>query len=485
VSAPKPIVAIVGRPNVGKSTLFNRLVGKRLAIVHDEPGVTRDRHYADAVSLGKAYTLIDTGGLDTESRDDMQLAIREQIEIALDEADVVVCALDATAPLTSADSAEVALLRRTRKPVLYLANKCDSERHEAEASELYRLGMTELHVVSALHGRGMARFEQALVAALGGPSATAGEDRTARLGSLRSRRRAAASADLGADADSEARVDPDADAKTRPDLDPLRVAVIGRPNSGKSSLVNQLLGQLRLLVHDAPGTTRDPIDTLIERHGRRFVLIDTAGLRRKSSVAKSGSVVEALSVIQGVRAMDRAHLTLLLCDGERGVDEQEAKILGLAVDRGRGVVVGLNKIDLLDARTARQAVERAREKLSFAPWTPIEKLSALTGEGTARLLRRIASVGKAYGSRVGTGELNRFFEEVLTTHPPPTRGGRAPRFYFVTQAETAPPVFVVQASDPDHVHFSYQRYVVNAIRKRFGFEGVPIQVHYRRPRRRK
>jgi len=473
---PKPIVAIIGRPNVGKSTLFNRLVGKRLAIVHDEPGVTRDRHYADAESFGVAYTLIDTGGFDPRGGDKMQLAIREQIDIALDEADVVVCVLDAAASLTSADSAEVDLLRRARKPVLYLANKCDSERLEIESAELYRLGMAELHLVSALHGRGMARFEQALVQALGVPSPPPSSRATGRAARSSRRRR---------DEPEPAAETTTAEIEGTAELDPLRVAVVGRPNSGKSSLINRLLGQQRLLVHDEPGTTRDPIDTLIQRHGVRLVLVDTAGLRRKSSVAKGGNVVEALSVIQGVRAMDRAQLTVLLCDGARGVDEQDAKILGLCVDRHRGVVVALNKIDVLDAAARRKAIERARERLSFAPWAPIEQLSARTGEGTGRLLRTIERVGRAFGSRVGTGELNRFFEEVLTTHPPPTRGGRAPRFYFVTQAETAPPVFVVQASDPDHVHFSYQRYVINAIRKRFGFEGVPIRVHYRRPRRRK
>ena len=483
MSEPKPIVAIIGRPNVGKSTLFNRLVGKRVALVHDEPGVTRDRHYADAVSYGVGYTLIDTGGLDPESTDTMQLAIREQIEIALSEADVVVCVLDGTAALTSADAAEIKLLRRAHKPVLYLANKCDSERHEAESAELYRLGMTELHTVSALHGRGMARFEQALVQALGRPPAPASDEggggRGTRLSSRR-KRRAEALAEV---AEAELAADPGADGRGQPD--PLCVAVVGRPNSGKSSLINRLLGESRLLVHDAPGTTRDPIDTLIERHGRHIKLIDTAGLRRKSSVARSGTVIEAMAVIQGVRAVDRSHLAVLLCDAERGVDEQDAKILGLCVDRGRGIIIGLNKIDLLSPADQREAVKRAREKLSFAPWAPIEKLSALTGEGTGRLLRAIEQVGQAFGSRVGTGELNRFFEEVLATHPPPTRGGRAPRFYFITQAETAPPMFVVQASDPDHVHFSYQRYVINAIRKRFGFEGVPLRALYRRPKRRK
>jgi len=505
MSAPRPIVAIIGRPNVGKSTLFNRLVGQRLAIVHDEPGVTRDRHYADASSLGRPYTLIDTGGFDPESSDRMQAAIVRQIGVALEEADVILCALDATLPLSSTDHAEIDLLRRTRKPVIYLANKCDSERQEAESSELYRLGMDYLHTVSALHGRGMSRLEHAIAQALdsliqtqGEPLATGGAAATGE----KKRSRGSAMPDpgprplarRGARARRKAEQELDSTQGEKTDVEsldaplaaaePLRVAVVGRPNSGKSSLINRLLGEERLLVHDAPGTTRDPIDTLIERGGQRFVFVDTAGLRRKSSVAKSRDTVEALSVLQGIRAIDRAEVVVLLCDAERGVDEQEAKIMGLAMDRGRALLIGLNKIDLLSPSGLREAVKRAREKLSFVPWAPIEKLSALTGDGTSRLLKAVGRVGASYVQRVSTGEVNRFFEEVLTSHPPPTQGGRAPRFYYVAQVETAPPLFVVQTSHPEYIHFSYQRYVINAIRKRFGFEGVPIRVSYKKPRRR-
>jgi GTP-binding protein len=456
--ASKPIVALIGRPNVGKSTLFNRLVGKRLAIVHDEPGVTRDRHYADADCLGHPYTLIDTGGFDPEGDDEMQHGIREQIEVALDEADVVLCLLDCTVGPTAMDEAALKRLRQTEQPVLYLANKADSDRQQAEGAELYRLGMAELHFVSALHGRGFGRLEEALADALIGVRATKHPAVPSDAPTI-----------VAADAEDNA----------------LRVAVVGRPNAGKSSLINRLLGADRMLVDSAPGTTRDPIDALVERRAGSFVFVDTAGLRRKSRVMKSRSTVEALSVVRGIRAIDRAHLTVLLCDAARGVEEQDAKILGLALDRGRGALVALNKIDLLDRAALKAATQQLHDKLTFASWVPVAKLSALTGRGTSKLLERVAEVGRSYRQRVATGELNRFFESVLSAHTPPVRGGRAPRFYYMTQVETAPPLFLIETSHPDQIHFSYQRYVINAIRKQFGFDGVPIRVRYRRAGRRK
>ena len=299
----KPIVALIGRPNVGKSTLFNRLVGRREAIVHDRPGVTRDRHYADAMSLGFAYTLIDTGGFDPSGDDDMKQGIVSHVEVALSEADVVICVLDATAPPTSTDSDEVALLRRSEKPVIYVANKSDSDGKELDGHDLFRLGMEKIIFISALHGRGMTDLEEAIVAALGEPY-----------------------------------VEP----PPQPD-DAIRVAVIGRPNAGKSSLINRLLGEDRLLVDDRPGTTRDPIDSRIERAGGRYLFVDTAGLRRKARVAKTGDAVEAMSVIKAIRAVERAEVVILMCDAPEGVAEQDAKVLGLATDRGRAIVVGLNK----------------------------------------------------------------------------------------------------------------------------------------------
>ena len=409
------IVALIGRPNVGKSTLFNRLIGKKTAIVHDEPGVTRDRHYGDVQSRGRRYALIDTGGFDPESADPMKRGIKRQIDLAVEEADVIVCVLDAEASAAPADHAELSLLRRAGKPVIYVANKADSPRMETEATDLYRLGVDRIIPISALHGRGIDDLEVAIADALPPFEATPATDVEALTAA---------------------------------------VAVVGKPNAGKSSLVNRLAGAERVLVDPRPGTTRDPIDTLVERGGKRFLLIDTAGIRRKASVSREDDMVEAVSVLHAIQSMDRCEVVLLMCDADAGVAEQDAKILGLAVDRGRGIVIALNKVDLLDKAATARADEGARDKLAFAPWAPLVHVSAVTGRGMKTLFDTVARVADAYRRRVPTGELNRFFEGVLTTHPPPTSGGRAPRLFYITQAETSPPLFVVLASSPDKIHFS-------------------------------
>jgi len=439
------LVAIVGRPNVGKSTLFNRLVGHREAIVHDEAGVTRDRHYADAWSLGRTYTVVDTGGFDPESDDPMRQGITRQVQVAIEEADLIVCVFDAVHGPTESDRQAVDLLRKSRRPVLYAANKADSERGVLEANELYSLGVEPIHAISALHGRGFTELEQALVEAL--PPAS---DRTAAPA----------------------------------DEDVARVAVVGRPNAGKSSLVNRLAGEARALVDTRPGTTRDPINTMIERIGHRFLLVDTAGIRRRSRVTKNRDAVEVVSVLRAMRSMQEAEVVVLLCDAAVGVAEQDAKILGLATERGRAVVVALNKMDQLTRAELADAEQKARDKLTFAPWAPFVFTSALTGRGTQSMLRKVLKVRDNFRRRVPTAELNRFFETVLETHPPPTQGGKAPRFYYVTQADTAPPLFVIMCSAPEAVHFSYQRYVKNQLRRHFDFEGVAIRVAYRKRRRR-
>ncbi len=448
MSGVKPVVALIGRPNVGKSTIFNRLVGRRQAIVHDRPGVTRDRHYGDAEVRGRSYILIDTGGFEPHGDDDMQQGIAQQVEVALAEADVTICVLDARTPPTSADSEELALLRRSDKPVIYLGNKADSERLEVEGNELYRLGVDKIFFVSALHGRGMPAVEQALVEAFGEPP------------------------------DEE---DEDADEAER---DEIRVAVVGRPNAGKSSLINRLLGEERLMVDSRPGTTRDAIDTQIVKDGRKYLFVDTAGLRRKASVSRGRDAVEAMSVMVAVKAIARCEIVVVLCDAERGVAEQDAKILGLAMDRGRGVVIALNKMDLLDRDEKKKAESEARDVLSFVSWASVTRMSAKTGRGVMRLLDSIDRVRRSFDRRVSTGQLNRFFDTVLVAKPPPIHRGRAPRFYYVTQARNRPPTFMIVTSHPNNLHFSYQRYVANAIRKEFDFEGVPIRVHYRRKDRR-
>jgi GTP-binding protein len=439
-----PIVAVVGRPNVGKSTLFNRLARQRVAIVHDEPGVTRDRHYVDTSAFGRDYTLIDTGGFDPESDDPMRSGIATHVRAAIAEADVIVFVTDATTELTHADRAAIKLLRAAQKPVLYAANKADSPRSDADAFELYRMGVDKVHPISALHGRGIGELESDIVLALPPPAE---------------------------------------DAEQPAEDGIARIAIVGRPNAGKSSLMNRLLGEDRMLVDDRPGTTRDAIDALIERGEKKYVFIDTAGIRRKGKVAKAEDTVESVSVLHAIRSIERAHVTVLMCDASEGVAEQDAKILGLAEDRGRAMIIALNKTDLLTKDLADKAEERARDKITFAPYVPIVRISAKTGRGVPELFRQVDKVATAFRQRVPTGQLNRFFEQVLATRPPPTSGGKAPRLYYITQAEVAPPTFVVIASAPDAVHFSYRRFVVNQLRKAFGFEGVPVRVHYRDKRR--
>ena len=438
-----PQVAIVGRPNVGKSTLFNRLARRRHAIVHDEPGVTRDRHYVDTSAFGRDYTLIDTGGFDPDSDDPMKTGITRHVKEAIIEADVIVFVSDAEVPLTSADRTAVGLLRSAKKPVIFAANKADSPKADADAYEIYRLGVENVIPVSALHGRGMGDLEAAIIAA------------------------------LPAKPEEKEEVD-----GTVP-----RIAIVGRPNAGKSSLMNRILGEDRMIVDSRPGTTRDAIDAYVERDGKRYVFIDTAGLRKKGQVTKASDAIEAASVGAAVKAIERCGVVVLLADSEEGVAEQDAKILGLAADRGRGMVIALNKIDLLKKGELDKAQELARDKLTFAPFAPVVRISAKTGRGTGELFDTIDRVSAMYHKRIGTGPLNRFFESVLELKPPPTKGGKAPRLYYMTQVETAPPVFVIIASAPDSVHFSYQRFVVNELRKAFGFEGVPVRVVYREKRK--
>jgi GTPase len=440
-----PIVAIVGRPNVGKSTLFNRLARKPLAIVHDEPGVTRDRHYTDTTAFGRDYTLVDTGGFDPESDDPMKSGIARHVKAAIAEADVIVFVTDDH--LTHADRAAVALLRASDKKVLYAANKADSPTQDANAFEIYRLGVDKVLPVSALHGRGVGDLEAAIVAAL--PKKVP---------------------------------EPEDDGERW-----TRIAIVGRPNAGKSSLLNRLLKEDRMLVDDRPGTTRDAIDAVVTRkvgdEERRYVFIDTAGIRKKGRVTKAADEVESKSVLLAIRSIERAHVVVLMVDANDGVSEQDAKIMGLAEERGRAMVVGLNKSDLLDKDRVKKAEETARDKISFVPYVPFVRLSAKTGRGVNELLDTVDSVRAAFSKRIGTGELNRFFADVLEERPPPTMGGKAPRLYYVTQAEHSPPKFVVVTSAPDSVHFSYQRFVINQLRKHFGFEGVPLRMVYKQKRR--
>lgn len=431
-----PIVAIVGRPNVGKSALFNRLTGAPLAIVEDMPGVTRDRLYAEANALGRAYVLIDTGGFDPASDDPMTQSIALQVRIALEEADLVVCVLDATCPPMPADREAVTLLRQSSLPVVYVANKADNPRVSADAVEYYTLGLPELLPVSALHGHGVAALEDKLLEFFPPPT----EDAEVTEGSID------------------------------------RIAIVGRPNAGKSSLVNRLLGEERQIVDDRPGTTVDSVDTQLEIDGERVILIDTAGIRRKRSVEFG---LESLAVMQAIRAIERSNVVVLMIDAQAGVSEQDAKIAGLAIERGRALVIALNKGDLLDDAGRKQAIQNARDVFNFASWAPLQIVSVSSGRGVSKLMQRVRACALAHKLRVTTGEVNRFFEEVLERHPPPSMNNRSVRIYYVTQVQAAPPTFVVASNYPERVHFSYRRYVVNQLRERFGFDGTPIRVFYR------
>ena len=356
----------------------------------------------------------------------------------------MICAFDGSVDPTSADLEAVKLLRGTDKPVLYVANKADSEKQALGTVSYYELGLEKVFPVSALHGRGLGDLEEALAKLLPEPA-------------------------------------PEGVTLEDPLEGVPRVALVGRPNAGKSSLVNRLTGEDRQLVDDRPGTTVDTVDTLLERDGHRLVLIDTAGMRRKRKVRKQG--VEALSVYQAIRAMERSDLVVLMIDAHEGVGEQDAKIAGLAVDRGCALVIGLNKGDLMSRDEIAAARQRTREVLSFAPWAPMVTLSAKTGRGVKRLLKEVDRAVTAHQKRVKTAALNRFFEEVLERHPPPTQKNRAIRLYYVTQAASAPPTFVVVTNYPKLVHFSYQRYVENQLRERFGFEGTPLKIRYKAKRK--
>ena len=433
----RPVLAIVGRSNVGKSALFNRLCDSRIAIVQDRPGVTRDRLYADARILDRDCVLVDTGGFDPGDQDPRTRGIAEQVLVALQQSDLVLCLFDGAAGAVPADREAVDLLRRSNKPVIYAANKMDNPGQIGVAADLYSLGIPDLVEISALHGHGLGELEERIADQLPPPAAPA----------------------------------PVADQAVP------RIAIVGRPNAGKSSLVNRFLGEQRQLVDDRPGTTVDSVDTLLRYRGRGLVLVDTAGIRRQRSVVRG---VESLGVLQALKALQRCDLAVLMVDAVQGAAEQDARIAGMVLERGRALVVALNKIDLLDRDELKRAEQALRDQLHFAPWAPLKRLSALQGRGIRPLLEAVGRCHASHVKRVGTGELNRFFEQALEHHQPPSRGGRSVRLFYITQASTRPPGFVVSTNRPESIHFSYQRYVANQLRKRFGFEGTPIRVFFRK-----
>jgi len=462
----EPVVALVGRPNVGKSTLFNRIAGRRIAVVHEEPGTTRDRLYADAEWNGLPFTVIDTGGLEllpetveagrrpgpervlTQDSAPYIALMRAQAELAIEEADVVVFVTDAISGLTAADKEVAEVLRKAECPVFLAVNKVDNQRLQHDAMEFYELGLDTLYAVSAYHGIGVADLLDDIVGALREKIRQEGQQPSDR-----------------------------ADASDR-----VEVAIVGRPNVGKSSLLNQLLGEERVIVSSVPGTTRDAVDTTLEWEGTAITLVDTAGIRRRGKVAAG---VEYYSVVRALRAIRRADVALLVVDGYEGVRAQDTHIAGAIVDEWASVVVLVNKWDLVekDQDTMVEYTEWVRDTLKFLDFVPVLFISALTGQRVHAVLPTALRVWEARFHRIRTSELNRIVQDAMAHHAPPSRRGRRLKIYFASQPEVDPPTFVLHVNDPNLVHFSYERYLENQIRKAHQFPGTPLRLLFR-PRRR-
>lgn len=430
------VVAIVGRPNVGKSTLFNRILGKRKAIVEDFPGVTRDRNYADVTRYDIPFTLIDTGGFEPVSEVRMLVQMREQSQLAMEEADLILFVMDTREGLTPADQEVAEMLRRVDKPVFYVINKVDGDRQEEDATEFYGLGIEKYYSISAEHGRGIGD----LIADILGELPPVAKDDAAE--------------------------------------NEVRLAVIGRPNVGKSSLVNKMLGYERVVANPVAGTTRDSIDSPITYNGKRYTLIDTAGIRRKGRVSQK---LEKYSIIQALKGMDRAHVVMLLIDAEEGITEQDLTIAGYALERGRAIILVVNKWDTLtkDNYTMKKFTDEVRLQFKFIPFAPIMFVSALTGQRVAKIMDTVEEVAVQFNRKISTSELNRVLQEAEQAHQPAMYHGKRVKFFYITQTAVRPPTFTIFVNKEKGVHFSYRRYIANKIRAPFGFSGCPLRINYR------
>ena len=429
----KPIVAIVGRPNVGKSTLFNVIAGDSIAIVKDTPGVTRDRIYADCSWLNYNFTLIDTGGIEPDSSDVILSQMRDQAQIAIDTADVIIFLVDVRQGLTDADGKVADMLRRSQKPVVLCVNKVDSfKKMEADVYEFYNLGIGDPIPVSASNHQGVGDLLEAV------------SDHFKKDGS-------------------------ESDDDDRP-----RIAIVGRPNVGKSSIVNRLVGEKRVIVSDIAGTTRDAIDTPLKRNGREYILIDTAGLRRKSKIHED---LERYSIIRTVTAVERADVVVMVIDAAEGVAEQDAKIAGIAHERGKGIIVAVNKWDAIEKndKTIYEYTNKIKDTLSFMPYAEILFISALTGQRLNKIYELIDEIIDSQNMRVPTGVLNEILTEAVAMQQPPSDKGKRLRIYYITQVSVKPPTFVMFVNDKQLTHFSYTRYIENKIREAFGFRGTSIR----------
>jgi GTP-binding protein len=430
------VVAIVGRPNVGKSTLFNRILGQRKAIVEDFPGVTRDRNYAEVTRFNKPFTLIDTGGFEPESRDRMLTQMREQSQLAIEEADIILFLLDGREGLTSADQEVAQMLRRVEKPVLYVVNKVDGPKQEEEACEFYSLGIETFYPVSAEHGRGVSDLNAAIQ-------------------------------DLLPEQKSEEKEEGE-----------IRLAVIGRPNVGKSSIVNRMLGYERVVANPTAGTTRDSIDTPFTYNKQKYLLIDTAGIRRRGRVSQK---LEKYSIVHALKGMDRAHVVMLVIDAEAGITDQDITIAGYAYDKGRAIVLVVNKWDAIekDTHTINRFTEEIRRKFKFLSFAPIMFVSALSGQRIAKIMETVAEVAYQFNRKISTSELNKVLQAAEQAHQPAMYHGKRVKLFYITQTAVRPPTFTIFVNKSEGVHFSYRRYLANKIREPFGFCGCPIRINYR------
>ena len=429
----KPIVAVVGRPNVGKSTLFNALAGEKIAIVKDTPGITRDRIYADITWLDMNFTLIDTGGIEPDSKDIILSQMREQAQIAMDTADVIIFLVDVKQGLVDADAKVADMLRRSKKPVVLVVNKVDSfEKFMADTYEFYNLGIGDPIPISAANRLGIGDMLDVVTSYF------------------------------------------DKEAMETEEDDRPRIAIIGKPNVGKSSLINKLLGENRLIVSDIAGTTRDAVDTEVVHNGKEYVFIDTAGLRRKNKIKED---LEHYMIIRTVSAVERADVVVLVIDAGEGVTEQDAKIAGIAHERGKGMIIAVNKWDSIekDDKTIYKFTRKVQDTLSFMPYAEMVFISALTGQRLPKLFDTIDAVIENCAMRVGTGVLNEIMTEAVAMQQPPSDKGKRLRLYYITQASVKPPTFVIFVNDKELMHFSYTRYIENQIRNAFGFKGTPLK----------
>ena len=432
----KPVVAIVGRPNVGKSTLFNRIIGRNFAVVDNMPGVTRDRNYAEAEWMGKHFLLVDTGGFEPETEDVMFTKMREQTSLAVEEADFIIFLMDGKGGLLPADIEVSHRLRASGKPVLYVLNKVDGERHEGLIPDFYRLGINTLYPISAQHGQGVSDLLDELSNLL--PETT-----------------------------------PESEDKQVVEIP--RIAIIGRPNVGKSSFVNALMGEDRMIVSSVAGTTRDAVDSVYTYYGKQYILVDTAGIRSRGKISRG---VEKYSVMRAMKGIERADVALVLIDASEGITEQDERIVGLAHEAGKGIILVLNKWDLVPDKEEgyKRFMASVQQRLKFADYASVITISAVTRQRITKVFEEIDKVMEETQRRVSTAELNRVFSQLVARHEPPLYRAKRVKYYYATQVGIKPPTFVVFVNYPAGVHFSYLRYIENNLRQAFGFHGTPVRI---------